>query len=142
MKDSFIAIVNDNNDIVINNKAAEGVYLDKYKGKECLVEIRDNPKTRSLKQNAWYWSVAIPTIIAWQLEYEGIEYTNDEIHYYILKNIVKPETTVRAVMNEQIIIVKSKTTSQMSTKEFNVFKESLQLYFGERGIEIPDPIKL
>ena len=45
-------------------------------------------------------------------------------------------------MNEQIIIMKSKTTSQMSTKEFNVFKENLQLYFGERGIEIPDPIKL
>ncbi len=139
MKDSFTAVVNEHNDIVINNKESEGVYLDKYKGKQCLVEIRDTPKTRSLKQNSYYWSVVIPTIIAWQYEYEGIEYTNDEIHAYILKNIVKPETTVRAVMNEQIIIVKAKTTSQMSTKEFNVFKESLQLYFGERGIEIPDP---
>ena len=142
MTDSFTAIINDNNDIVIKNKDAEAVFLEKYKGKECLVEIRDTPKTRSLKQNSWYRGVAIPTIIAWQLEYEGIEYTKDEIHHFILKNIVKPETTVRAVMNEQIIIVKAKTTSQMTTKEFNAFKEELQLYFGERGIEIPDPIKM
>ena len=43
-------------------------------------------------------------------------------------------------MGEQVIIHKSKTTSQMSTKEFNIFKENLQLYFAEREIVIPDPV--
>ena len=115
-------------------------YLNKYIDKNVEVEIRLISRTRSQKQNRWYWGVAIPTIIKWQLEQEGIEYTKDEIHFFILKNIVKPEVKVHPVMGEQVIIHKSKTTSQMNTKEFSAFKENLQLYFAERSIDIPDPV--
>ena len=86
-------------------------YLNKYIDKNVEVEIRLISRTRSQKQNRWYWGVAIPTIIKWQLEQEGIEYTKDEIHFFILKNIVKPEVKVHPVMGEQVIIHKSKTTS-------------------------------
>ena len=139
--DLFIGKVNEETNIIqLYDLRFNKKYLKKYVGKDVEVEIRLTSKTRSQKQNRWYWGVAIPTIIKWQLEQEGIEYTKDEIHYFILKNIVRPEVKVHPVMGEQVIIHKSKTTSQMNTKEFNAFKENLQLYFAERAIEIPDPV--
>jgi hypothetical protein len=139
--DLFIGKVNKGTHIIqIYDLRFNRKYLDKYVGKDVEIEIRLASKTRSQKQNRWYWGVAIPTIIKWQLEQEGIEYSKDEIHYFILKNIVKPEVQVHPVMGEQVIIHKSKTTSQMNTKEFNDFKENLQLYFAERDIVIPDPV--
>tara|TARA_R110002012_G_scaffold320132_1_gene542501 strand:- start:301 stop:723 length:423 start_codon:yes stop_codon:yes gene_type:complete len=139
--DLFIGKVNEETNIIqLYDLRFNKKYLKKYVGKDVEVEIRLTSKTRSQKQNRWYWGVAIPTIIKWQLEQEGIEYTKDEIHYFILKNIVKPEVKVHPVMGEQVIIHKSKTTSQMNTKEFNAFKDNLQLYFAERAIEIPDPV--
>jgi len=139
--DLFLGKVNEGTHIIqIYDLRFNRKYLDKYAGKDVEVEVRLASKTRSQKQNRWYWGVAIPTIIKWQLEQEGIEYSKDEIHYFILKNIVKPEVKVHPVMGEQVIIHKSKTTSQMNTKEFNAFKENLQLYFAERDIVIPDPV--
>lgn len=139
--DLFIGKVNEETNIIqLYDLRFNKKYLKKYVGKDVEVEIRLTSKTRSQKQNRWYWGVAIPTIIKWQLEQEGIEYTKDEIHYFILKNIVRPEVKVHPVMGEQVIIHKSKTTSQMNTKEFNAFKDNLQLYFAERAIEIPDPV--
>tara|TARA_R110002074_G_scaffold51280_1_gene129710 strand:+ start:1555 stop:1977 length:423 start_codon:yes stop_codon:yes gene_type:complete len=139
--DLFIGKVNEvTHTIQLYDLRFNAKYLEKYVGKDVELEIRLASKTRSQKQNRWYWGVAIPTIIKWQLEQEGIEYTKDEIHYFILKNIVKPEVRVHPVMGEQVIIHKSKTTSQMNTKEFNAFKDNLQLYFAERAIDIPDPI--
>jgi hypothetical protein len=142
MTETFQVFINDKWDIELTFKHYQKQFLEKYKGKECSVEIRDRPKKRSTKQNAWYWSVAIPTIINWQHEQEGIEYTKEEIHHFILKNIVRPKVEVHPVMGEQVIVYKAKTTSQMSTKEFNAFKDELQLYFAERGIDIPNPNEL
>ena len=140
--DLFIGKVNEDYTVRLYDLRFNQNYLQKYVGKEVEVEVRFNSKKRSDRQNRWYWGVAIPTIIKWQLEQEGIEYTKDEIHHFILKNIVKPVVEVHPVMGEQVLVYKAKTTSQMNTKEFNSFKENLQLYFAERGIDIPNPNEL
>ena len=137
--DLFYGKVNEDGTVKLYDPNFNRSFLQKYIDKDVEIEVRLESKKRSDRQNRFYWGVVIPTIIKWQQEQEGIEYTKDEIHHFILKNIVKPTVEVHPVMGEQVIVYKTKTTSQMNTKEFNQFKEELQLYFAERGIDIPDP---
>jgi hypothetical protein len=138
--DIFLGKVNSDYTVQLYNLRFNQDFLNKYIGKDVEIEVRLEAKTRSDKQNKWYWGVAIPTIIGYLKEFDGVTYSKEEIHEFILKNIVKPEVKVSVVMGQQLITYAAKTTSKMSTVEFNVFKESLQLYFAEKGIIIPDPV--
>ena len=65
--DLFIGKVNEETNIIqLYDLRFNKKYLKKYVGKDVEVEIRLTSKTRSQKQNRWYWGVAIPTIIKWQ----------------------------------------------------------------------------
>ena len=138
--DIFFGKVNQDYTVQLHDLRFSQNFLHKYVGKDVEIEVRLEAKTRSDKQNRWYWGVAIPTIINCIKEFEGIEYSKEEIHEFVLKNIIRPEVKVSVVMGQQLITYVAKTTSKMSTIEFNVFKESLQLYFAEKGIVIPDPV--
>ena len=113
--------------------------LENFVGKELTITIDEKKKPRSVAQNAWYWGVAIPTIIAHLKEFDGVEYDKDVIHEFVLNEIIRRDAKVHRILGRPVITYDNKTTSKMNVSEFGQFKNELQMYFAERDIQIPDP---
>jgi len=108
-------------------------------GKDIFVSIKEFKPKRSIKQNNWYYGVAIPIIQAFILDTQGEKYTKEEINQYHLNNVIKPELETKAIFNKVCIIYNIKSTSKMSTVEFMEFKESIQDFWAQYEVIIPDP---
>ena len=116
--------------------------LSKFEGKEVVISVEDGNKSRSLKQNDWYWGIAIPAVIYQLKNHTGEKYSKDDIHDWNLSKVIGVKPVVKDLFEETIVIYKTKRTSQMSTKEFINFKETIQKYWAEKSIIIPDPSEL
>ena len=136
---TFIGTINKNGEIVIINHYFVKSMLMQYEDKEIEVTIKKAKKRRSDKQNRWYWGVAIKTIQEELLRIEGEPYEKEDIHHYILSEIVKAKFRTKEVMGKVITYAETKSTSAMSTKDFDLFKFKLQVHFANRGIDVPDP---
>jgi len=136
---AFIGTVDKNGQIVINNHDFVKSMLMQYKDKEIQITIKKANKRRSAKQNRWYWGIAIKTIQEVLLEREGEPYEKEDIHHYILNEIVKAKFRTKEVMGKLVTYSETKSTSAMTTKEFNTFKFQLQVHFANKQIDIPDP---
>lgn len=139
MKHNFTGEVTTDRIIRIDGMRYNGSVLEGFVGKELSITIDTKKKPRSVQQNAWFWGVAIPTIIARLKEFDGEEYTKEVIHEYILTQIIQTSGKVVRILGTPIVSYDNKTTSKMNTTEFNAFKDELQKFFAERDIQIPDP---
>ena len=135
----FSGTVDKNGRIIINNLERVKGLLLQYKDKEIQVSVKKANKRRSAKQNRWYWGVAIKTIQEELLRIEGEPYEKEDIHHYILSEVVKTKFRTKEVMGKLITYSETKSTSSMTTKEFETFKFQLQVHFANRGIDIPEP---
>lgn len=135
----FIGTVDGNGQIVINNHEWVKGLLLQHKDKEIQIKITKAEKRRSAKQNRWYWGVAIKTVQEELLRLEGEPYEKNDIHHYIIDQIVKTKFRTKEVMGKLVTYSETKSTSTMTTKEFNEFKFKIQVHFAQRGIDIPDP---
>lgn len=108
-------------------------------GVEVTAVITKKKAPRSLRQNNWYNGVAIRYIREYLQETQGEAYTRDDIHDWHLSKVVRPEVITKEMMGQTIVVYKTKSTSAMSTVEFNQFKELIQAYWGDRDLYIPDP---
>jgi hypothetical protein len=109
-----------------------------------LAALRDGPveiriarqkATRSLEQNAWYWSCLVGLVA----EHTG--YTADEIHE-IYKAKFIPKHFAIADGNGEVKgeFVIGGTTTSLSTKEFTEYAEAIRMWAAdELGVVIPDP---
>jgi len=140
MKHTFEGEIIDKEVIRIYGMRYNRSILENFVGKELTITIDEKKKPRSVAQNAWYWGVAIPTIIAAIQDYEGIRYTKEEIHQFIKQCLLVEGSKKASILGIDIQLKKEfKSTSQMSTVRFNEFKEELQHFFAKRSINIPDP---
>lgn len=138
--DTFIGTVTEQGLLRIKNEELMAPYFLPKKGQELEIKVGKAYKRRSNSQNRWYWGVAIRTVIEHFKEREGKDYHPEDIHAYILDQVVKVRFKTKEVMGKTITYVESKSTSSMNTKEFNIFKFELQVYFAQNyGIDIPDP---
>lgn len=125
---------------VVNNKLhIEENIPDEFNNQEVVIEISKPKRKRSLSQNNWYYGVALPIIMSNILEYTGEEYTKDDLHEFHLEKVVMAHKVVKETLGETIITYTHKRTSDMTTTEFMDFKNQIQTYWAERGINIPDP---
>lgn len=139
--DTFIGTIDNQGLIVIKDHHLVKDLLLQDEGKELQIQIKKAVKRRSAAQNRWYWGVAIKTVINCLKETQGEEYAPEDIHQYILSEVVKIRFKTKEVMGKTITYIESKSTSAMSTKEFETFKFELQVFFSRKDIDIPDPIK-
>lgn len=139
--DVFEGTIDENGQIVINNHHWVKDLLLKKEGKEIQIQIKDADKRRSALQNRWYWGVAIKTVQEELIRLEGLDYSKEDIHHYILDNVVKTKFRTKTVMGVLITYSETRSTSAMSTKEFNNFKFELIVHFDRKGIAIPEPKK-
>ena len=124
--------------VIYNHDNVKGLLLQD-EGKDLEISTKKAKKRRSDKQNRWYWGVAIKTIQEELLRIEGEPYEKEDIHHYILSEIVKAQFRTKEVMGKVITYAETKSTSAMSTKDFDLFKFKLQVHFANRGIDVPDP---
>jgi hypothetical protein len=114
-------------------------HLDKYNNTDVYVSVKPYKPKRSIRQNNWYYGVAIPMIQAFILETQGEKYSKEEINQYHLNTVVKPVIEVKAILQTPCTIYKIKRTSEMNTVEFMEFKEKIQMYWAKMDLIIPDP---
>ena len=108
-------------------------------GKRLEVSFRPLEYQRSQAQNRYLWGVAYVTIAAWYKETQGEPISKDAIHAHTLSVILERSIEVEEVFGKEVLVVKGKSTSQLTKKEFNFLVEKLQAYWGEKGCEISDP---
>jgi hypothetical protein len=137
--DTFSGTIDQEGKLQINNFLWVQPNLMARAGEEIEIRINHPKKKRSDKQNRWYWGVAIRTIIERLKEQSGETYAPNDIHQYILDKVVGVRFKTKEVMGMTVTYIESKSTSAMSTKEFNMFKFELQVHFARKDIVIPDP---
>jgi hypothetical protein len=113
--------------------------LKQVDGQDVYVTIKKYRAKRSIKQNNWYYGVAIPMVQAFLADTQGEKYSKEDINQYHLNTIVKPVIEVKPIFNTPCTIYKIKRTSEMNTVEFMDFKEKIQLYWAQMDLIIPDP---
>lgn len=94
---------------------------------------------RTQAQNRWLWGVAYVTISAWYKETQGIRVSKEAIHAHTLQHILGYKVRTEVVEGREVIYMDGKSTSSLSTSEFNQMKTDLQLHWAEKGCDIPDP---
>jgi len=120
--------------VIMTDKLRE--LIQAHEGQEVLIEINKLPLKRSLAQNKYYWSVVVPTFrTLWNEVLGGItkEMTHDMLRANFLPlDIPSPKT------GEVVRI--SKSTTELSTKEFGEYIEACGYYYlMETGEEIAKP---
>ena len=123
--------------IIINENFLQSAYSKLPESVQVIISAEK--KTRSHKQNRWYWGIAIPTIIAGIKEQTGEKHTKEEIHKFNLQEVCKVKFRTRTIMGKTVMIFDDISTSKMNTEEFNDFKDELQMYWAQRDIIVPDP---
>jgi len=96
-------------------------------------------RSRSAKQNRYYWGVAIPTIRAHHKRETGENISQDELHTYHLNVVMGLKPEVKTILGEEVVSFNIKRTSDMTTVEFTDFIDNLIKFWAERGCEIPVP---
>jgi hypothetical protein len=138
------------NELTFYGKIEEGrvIFNDpdyvKYRTKDwkvdnSIITISKQKPKRTLKQNNWYWGVCIPVIQAFLKEMWGEYLSKTEVHLYHLNHVTKPEVELVIVMGKQTVGYIQKRPSEMSTTEFNSFKDEVQVYWSLKGCVVPDP---
>ncbi len=114
----------------LDNVADFKKYLSGLEGKKVQVSVRKYKTSRSLKQNAYYWSVIIPIIADWAGEDD-----REAIHEALKEKFLK----VRNSKGLKIV----QSTAKLTTTEFEIYLEKVKRWASiECELIIPDPNKV
>jgi hypothetical protein len=115
------------------------LFAKQFEGKPLLLTVQILRKKRSDRQNRYYYGVVIPTIQAFHLESTGEYIERDEVHAFNLTNVLGVVPEFKTVFGEEIMIFRQKKSSEMNTKEFAQFVDTLIAHWAEKGCIIPEP---
>jgi hypothetical protein len=129
-----------NNRIDIYNHHLISPMLSNLEGKEIEITVKRFKKSRSAAQNRWYWGIAIAGTLIPQLKnMTGEDFTKEELHQLHLTACIKCKFSTRDILGKTVIMYDDISTKKMTTVEFNSFKDKVQKFWAEKGIDIPDP---
>lgn len=107
---------------------------------------RKEKKKRSNNQNAFYWGVFLPCIADCMWEIDPILWPTKEVmdgihEYLIWKFLQKKKNKVRCPKDKRkyITFETKVSTTKLDTKEFEVYLESIRIYFAWWGWTLPYP---
>ena len=90
---------------------------------------------RSTPQNRYYWGAMLP-IVKEGLKGVGIEMSKEQTHELLKYKFLKREF----ITSDGDILQSIGSTTELSTKEFNEYIESIQIWSAEYlNVNIPDP---
>lgn len=121
----------------------------RFKGKRILISIRLYREKRSLKQNAFYWSVVIPKVRDFlNSDDEGNDYHDDEVHDLLKIEVGKLYRTIlieetrddegKLIQPEHRIRV-PRSSKTLTTVEWESFMDRIRVWAAEHHVRIPYP---
>jgi len=122
-------------DYIIRHKSDKGEVAKAIYGlpeskKPWLVRIRLQNPTRSIKQNSYYWKIAI------ELTAEATGYSKNEMHE-VWKWELLPHKIIKGLDGKTIEV--SQSTTELSTVEMKEYLKQIRMKASEMGIPIPQP---
>lgn len=110
--------------------------LRKMVGKRVTLSLKQYRKTRSTPQNAYYWGVVIPAILAMFRE-SGNDADAEDVHEFLKMRVGKlaqayvlPGDKVQRALG---------STRKLTTMEFEVYLIKCRAFAAEYGVMIPEP---
>jgi hypothetical protein len=100
-----------------------------FDGKETYVEIKEKKRERTLKQNNYLWGVVYPLISS------STGHDSEELHDAFKKMFLGRKFIEVGETELEV----TKTSTNLSTAEFNEFVERVIAFAGTLGIAIPPP---
>lgn len=98
--------------------------LASLEGKRIVITLKQDRKRRSLKQQAWWWGVAIPEIA----EYLGYDrHEHEALHYELVKLWGGTHTEEKAGIE-----LPNKRSSELTTEEFSDLMEWVVRFASEK----------
>jgi len=122
--------------------------LKKYQGINLDIILAKQKRSRTSAQNRYFHGVVCVMIIAdaqnkgedWVRNLskkEAMAYTKAHIY----KNVLKQRLVVAEIDGMEVYVQSGKRMSEMNTLEFTDAVEEVRTHYGEKGLNIPDPIK-
>jgi hypothetical protein len=115
--------------------------LNTWVGKKLEVNLKVLRNRRSDRQNRWWWGVVIPTVRRWLFETTGNLHEPEAVHIWLQQNVLGYSIRQEVILGITVFIVEGKRTSQMTTVEFTNMVDVVVVFFAEKGVVIPMPIK-
>lgn len=132
---NFYLNPNSNNEPIIRNIGKTIRALDPEKRWHVVVKLFK--KNRSLEQQAYYWACLLPCVKNWLYETRGKAVSEEAIHES-LKPDYCPYTQEEGIDGKVKVY---KSTTKLSTIEFNEMTDKLIADFADQGLYIPPPDK-
>jgi hypothetical protein len=109
--------------------------------KETPLEITLRPfyKKRTDAQNRYIWGVAVVEVMAFLKETTGEIHTKDAVYAYLRTKVLGQQPVLETIQGEEVIVIKGKHFSQMSTVEFSEAVDKIVAYFEPLGCIIHLP---
>lgn len=119
----------ENGKLFINNRHQFDSDITNTQNCKVSITIQRIKSRRSFHQNKYYWIVV--GIIA-----SEVGYTKDELHEVLKYKFLKKELPNKITGEIETII---RSTTDLSISEFQEYIQSIVIWAGELGIQIPQP---
>lgn len=127
MNPTFLGTIKESK-VILDNPEGAKEWLQSIEGKRIKYDVSEWKKTRSNKQNKYYWKVVIQLLC----DYTG--YTPEEMHEAIKLKFLKKE---RVVNNLELPTLGS--TTKLSTVEFEELMAEIRVWASGFGVVIVEP---
>ena len=115
--------------MVISNRNDFLAYISTLEGKTIEVVVRKQKNTRSVRQNAYYWTVCVKMLA------DETGYTTDEMH-----DILRGMFLAKIIMFAGKEVVTVQSTTSLSTSEMEEYLSSIRQWASvELNCYVPDP---
>lgn len=125
----FFGFVDDTGKFAPLSKRLVKAVFEMFKGQDVCVSVQRRDKQRSAEQNAWLWGFALPAI-AEHCGYD--EHEHERLHYDLLSVRFGTTAVAPLVDGAPPRIVPTRTSSQLSIKEFSDYMEWLVRYAADK----------
>ena len=106
-------------------------------GKRFILTLKEQKKKRSLSQNAVYWGVVLPPIVA-VFRKHGNNVDAEDVHAYLKDHVGKLRQNFITPVGE--VLTGPGSTAKLTTMEFEVYLEKVRAWAAETlGLAIPLP---
>jgi len=110
--------------------------IGNLEGKSVRITLEEAQRTRSHKQNAYYWGVVVPLVLKLFLE-AGNDTNAEEVHYYLKEHVGFLVKNLSAGDGEFKQVVTS--SANIETAAFEEYLERIRAWAATYGVQIPLP---
>lgn len=110
--------------------------LPLFNGKTVKITIEEKKRTRTVKQNRFYFGPMIQAVRLWLLD-QGYVFSALDVHEYLWRNVLK-ETEIM-VMPDGTTFERRLSSKDNDTKKWEIRMDIIRAWAAERNLELPFP---